>query len=139
MVSFEEIEKNDYNLNLPRYIDSQTPEDLQDIEGHLKGGIPAADIDALQSYWAVCPKLRNTLFKLNRPGYLDLAVDKSAIKSAIYEHPEFTAFIDQLAADLEGATAKLAELEEEHGGDEGAFSELDKVNKANVAARLPPA
>ena len=47
MVPFEEIEKNEFNLNLPRYIDSQTPEDLQDIEGHLHGGIPAADIDAL--------------------------------------------------------------------------------------------
>ena len=46
------------------------------------------------------------------------------------------AAIDQLAAELEGVTAKLAELEEEHGGEEGAFAELDKVNKANVAARL---
>ena len=40
MVSVEEIEKNEFNLNLPRYIDSQTAEDLQDIAGHLKGGIP---------------------------------------------------------------------------------------------------
>ena len=93
MVAVEEIEKNDFNLNLPRYIDSQTPEDMQDIEGHLHGGIPAADIDALQRYWDVCPELRKTLFKPNRPGYLDLAVDKPAIKSAIYEHPEFAAFI----------------------------------------------
>jgi type I restriction enzyme M protein len=63
MVSFEEIEKNEFNLNLPRYIDSQTPEDLQDIAGHLKGGIPKADVDALQSYWIICPQLRQTLFK----------------------------------------------------------------------------
>jgi type I restriction enzyme M protein len=83
MVSFEEIEKNEFNLNLPRYIDSQTPEDLQDIAGHLKGGIPKADVDALQSYWTVCPQLRQTLFKDNRPGYLDLAVDKAAIKPTI--------------------------------------------------------
>src|SRR3954469_10812387 len=54
MVSHEEIEKNEHNLNLPRYIDSQTPEDLQDIEGHLRGGIPEADIDALDRYWTVC-------------------------------------------------------------------------------------
>ena len=40
MVGFEEIEKNDFNLNIPRYIDSQQPEDIQDIEGHLRGGIP---------------------------------------------------------------------------------------------------
>ncbi len=93
MIAVDEIEKNDFNLNLPRYIDSQTPEDLQDIEGHLKGGIPVADVDALKRYWVVCPKLRKTIFKTNRPGYIDLAVKKAAIKSTIYEHPEFTAFI----------------------------------------------
>ena len=92
MVSFEEIEKNEFNLNLPRYIDSQQAEDLQDIEGHLHGGIPCADIDALERYWKVCPQLRQALFTEIRPGYLELAVDKAAIKSAIYEHPEFAAF-----------------------------------------------
>jgi type I restriction enzyme M protein len=51
MVPFAEIEQNEFNLNLPRYIDSQTPEDLQDIAGHLQGGIPAADVDALQRCW----------------------------------------------------------------------------------------
>src|SRR5213594_3939829 len=92
-VPFAEIEKNQFNLNLPRYIDSQAPEDFQDIAGHLQGGIPAADVDALRPYWAVCPQLRHTLFKEGRPGYVDLAVEKSAIKPAIYEHSEFTAFI----------------------------------------------
>ena len=81
---------------IPRYIDSQQAEDIQDIEGHLKGGIPSADVDALQRYWDVCPKLRKTLFKPNRTGYLDLAVDKAAIKSTIYEHPEFATFIDSM-------------------------------------------
>jgi type I restriction enzyme M protein len=256
MVSVEEIEKNDFNLNLPRYIDSQEPEDLQDIEGHLKGGIPLADIDALQRYWDICPKLRATLFKPNRKGYVDLAVDNSAIKTNIYTHPEFVAFttsmnahfavwrdhhaqtlrslkpgfnakevihilsedllghyagkplmdayavyqhamdywaatmqddcyliaadgwkaetsriierdkkgkerdkgwacdlvpkslivaryfakeqaaIDALNMELESISARLVELEEEHSGEEGAFSELDKVNKASVTARL---
>jgi type I restriction enzyme M protein len=93
MVPLAEIEKNDFNLNLPRYIDSQTPEDLQDITGHLQGGIPAADVDALQRYWDVCPQLRHTLFKELRPSYVDLGTEESTIKSAIYEHPEFTAFI----------------------------------------------
>ena len=261
MVGVEEIEKNDFNLNIPRYIDSQQAEDIQDIEGHLKGGIPSTDVDALQSYWEVCPQLRATLFKTNRPGYLDLAVKKQAIKSAIYEHPEFVSFIDSMNAlyadwqqrsteklkglqtdchpktiirdlaedllahytakplidnydvyqhlmdywatslqddcyliaadgwkaetyriievkknkegktvketdkgwicdlvpkslivnryfapqqmviceqevELESISAQITELEEEHGGEEGAFSELDKVNKANVTARL---
>jgi len=93
MVGLEEIEKNEFNLNLPRYIDSQEPEDIQDIEGHLQGGIPQADVDALHGYWAICPTLRQTLFKEHRPGYLALAVEKSAIKPAIYEHREFAAFI----------------------------------------------
>ena len=96
MVPLAEIEKNDFNLNLPRYIDSQETEDLQDIEGHLKGGIPERDVDALQEYWAVCPTLRKSLFKKMRRGYLDLKVEKNAIKTAIYEHPEFTTFIHQM-------------------------------------------
>jgi type I restriction enzyme M protein len=256
MVPFDEVEKNEFNLNLPRYIDSQEPEDLQDIEGHLKGGIPMRDIDALDRYWDVCPQLRQALFKENRPGYLDLAVEKSAIRSTIHEHPEFAAFmtrmnthflgwrqrsaatlrqlkagfhpkeviaslaedllshytghplvdgygvyqhlmdywtetmqddcyliaadgwqaetyriiekdkkgkekdkgwacdlvpkalivaryfakdqeaITKLDVELEGVTAQIAELEEEHDGEESAFSEMDKVNKANVIARL---
>ncbi|MFH1690247.1 MAG: type I restriction-modification system subunit M [Candidatus Eisenbacteria bacterium] len=96
MVPFTEIEQNEFNLNLPRYIDSQTPEDLQDIAGHLQGGIPAAEIDALQHYWAVCPQLRHTLFEESRPGYVNLCLEKPDIESAIYEHPEFTSF----AADM---------------------------------------
>jgi type I restriction enzyme M protein len=93
IVPLEEIEKNDFNLNLPRYIDSQQAEDLQDIAGHLQGGIPEADFQALDRYWAVCPKLQQSLFKKNRKGYLDLKVDKADIKKTIYEHPEFTEFI----------------------------------------------
>ncbi len=260
-VGLDEIEKNDFNLNLPRYIDSTVPEDLQDIAGHLQGGIPTADVDALQPYWAVCPQLRQSLFTALRPGYLALAVDKAAIKPAIYQHPEFAAFIsrmntlfadwqtrsaptlkalqpgfhpkqliadlsedllthyagqplidayavyqhlmdywattlqddayliaadgwkaqttrvievkknkegkvtksvdkgwtcdlvpkalvvaryfapdqaaiDQLTASLDGVTAQLTELEEEHSGDEAAFSGFDKINKASVTDRL---
>jgi type I restriction enzyme M protein len=256
IVSLEEIEKNDFNLNLPRYIDSQTPEDVQDIAGHLQGGIPIADIDALESYWAVCPSMRDVLFKELRPGYVALAVDKSAIKSTIYGHREFAAFItgmndhfnawretsaatlkaltagchpkqviaalaegllahyvgrplidpydvyqhlmdywaetmqddcyliaadgwkaettrivekdkkgrerdkgwtcdlipkvlivaryfaqeqaaiDQIAKSLEVVTARLAELEDEHGGEDGVLADFDKVNKATVTTRL---
>ena len=108
MVSVEEIEKNEFNLNLSRYIDSQQAEDLQNIEGHLKGGIPQADIDALQRYWGICPRLRQELFKANRPGYLDLSVEKSVIKSTIYEHPEFAAFISKMNAHFDVWQQKTA-------------------------------
>lgn len=256
MVSLDEIEKNEFNLNLPRYIDNQQAEDLQDIEGHLKGGIPTRDVGALQGYWDICPQLRQSLFKPNRANYVDLAIPKQQIKTTIYQHPEFASFITQMnilfatwqqatseqlkqlqvgfhpkqlihalgeqllahyenkplidqyhvyqhlmnywtetmqddayliaadgwkaetyrviekdkkgkekdkgwtcdlipkplivdtyfakeqqainaqAAELESITALLTELEEEHGGDDGLFVELDKINKANVSARL---
>lgn len=261
LVPLAEIEKNDFNLNLPRYLQSRQTEDRQDIEGHLRGGIPQADVDALQAYWATCPQLRAALFAPLRPGYLALAVAKAAIQTSIHQHPEFVAYtqrmaahfdawrsrtsqrlkklkpgfkpkalivelaedmlahyqgqpllnaydvyqrlmdlwastwqddayllaadgwkaatyrvietkkgkdgkpgkqvdkgwacdlvpkatlvaryyakeqalMDEMSAQLDSMAARLAELEEEHGGDEGAFAELDKVNKAQVNARL---
>lgn len=95
-VTFEEIEKNDFNLNLPRYIDSSKAEDVQDIAAHLQGGIPQADIRALQAYWQVCPQLEGALFKPRRAGYVDLAVDKAEIKTTIYRHPQFARFIQNM-------------------------------------------
>ena len=93
MVPLAEIEANDYNLNLPRYIDSTEPEDLQDIEAHLKGGIPNRDIDDLAAYWQVFPSVRRELFAdADRPGYSQLKVDASQVKATIFGHPEFTAF-----------------------------------------------
>jgi type I restriction enzyme M protein len=85
--------KNDFNLNLPRYIDSTEPEDLQDIDGHLRGGIPNRDIDELERYWQVIPGVRATLFKkADRPGYSQLRVAAADIKAAIFSHAEFTAY-----------------------------------------------
>ncbi|MGE0783894.1 type I restriction-modification system subunit M, partial [Mycolicibacterium sp.] len=74
MVPMSEIadSRNDYNLNIPRYIDSSEPEDLQDLSAHLHGGIPDRDLDALQSYWDAFPQLRSQIFTPNRPGYGDL-------------------------------------------------------------------
>ena len=94
LVSVTEISsaKNDYNLNLPRYIDSTDAEDLQDIGAHLHGGIPDRDIDALNPYWRVIPAVRAALFKKARPGYSQLRLPAAGIKPAIFEHPEFTAF-----------------------------------------------
>jgi type I restriction enzyme M protein len=256
LVSFAEIEQNEFNLNLPRYIDSQAPEDIQDIAGHLYGGIPSCDIAALEKYWSVLPGLKSALFHPLRDTYAQLSIFHSQLKQTIYAHPEFVAFIErmnalfvawrqkstatlkalqagihpkevsaalaedllahyagkplidkydvyqhlmdywtetmqddcyliaadgwkaetyriiekdkkgkekdkgwacdlvpkalivaryfakeqeaitQLEAELESVTARMSELEEEHGGEEEVFSALDKVNKAGVSARL---
>ena len=267
MVPLAEIAdpKNDFNLNLPRYIDSTEPEDLQDIDGHLRGGIPTRDLDAadspLAAYWQLLPGVRAALFAPfdpsgRRPGYARLLPALSEVKPAIFGHAEFAAFqqqsltrfadwrtaatqhltsfgkdghpkalietiaeallaafhqaplldaydiyqhlmdywaetmqddayliaadgwvakparlvetdkkgkqkdkgwscdlvpkalivaryfaqeqaaLDARQAELEAASASLAELEEEHGGDEGALGALDKIAKAEVNARL---
>ena len=96
MVSHTEIESKDCNLNLPRYIDSLESEDRQDIEAHLRGGIPVADVDALAEYWQVCPSLRDTLFIQERPGYLRLTVDSGHIRAAVREHHEFKEFMQRM-------------------------------------------
>ncbi|MEU8860937.1 type I restriction-modification system subunit M [Streptomyces umbrinus] len=101
MVPLHEIAnpKNDYNLNIPRYIDSSEPEDIQDLHAHLHGGIPDHDLDALNGYWEAFPSLRATLFKPNRPGYSDLAVGVGGeVQQAILDSDEFQKF----AVDVRG-------------------------------------
>ncbi len=114
MVALDEIAdaKNDFNLNLPRYIDSTTPEDLQDIDGHLRGGIPERDLDALAAYWQVLPAVRGVLFEAfdptgGRPGYARLRPALTEVKPAIFDHAEFSAFqqkATKVFADWRGAT-----------------------------------
>ena len=263
MAPIDEIagSKNDYNLNIPRYIDSTEPEDIQDIDAHMRGGIPQRDIDDLSAYWKVIPAVRDVLFEnAGRPGYFKLKQPVGSVKSSILEHEEFAAFkaaiseifetwrktniprlkgfdkdgkpkalietvsndllaafrasplldaydiyqhlmdfwaetmqddcyliaadgwkaetrqiqeevksgknkgemkdkgwtcdlipkpfivacyfaeeqaaIDALQAELDDISASLEELKEEHGGEEGAFSELDKINKGEIGKRL---
>lgn len=104
MVPLDEIasEKNDYNLNLPRYIDSSEPEDLHDIDAHLNGGIPERDIDAFAADWQQMPALRHALFSplplgegpgvRARPGYAQLNVPMAEVRSVILAHPQFQEF-----------------------------------------------
>ncbi len=92
MVSLDEIAKNDYNLNIPRYIDTQEPEDIQDLHAHLSGGIPEVDIEKLVNYWKVCPKLESKLFTKPINSYSELLLDQDNIKTAIFENQEFVSY-----------------------------------------------
>lgn len=94
MVPLAEIAspEDDYNLNIPRYIDSSGPEDIQDLNAHLHGGIPDRDLDLLSAYWGAFPLLRGQLFKSNRPGYSDLTLDVSQVQQAILDSSEFQKF-----------------------------------------------
>jgi type I restriction enzyme M protein len=142
MVPLAEISdpKNDFNLNLPRYVDSTEPEDIQDIDGHLNGGIPDRDIDALEPYWKVIPSVRATLFeKADRPGYSQLKVAISDIKPAIFGHPEFTAFNEsatKLFAKWKSAnTARLKDLA--NGGKPKALIEMLSEDLLDTFEKAP--
>ena len=95
MVPITEISdtRNNFNLNLPRYIDSSEQEDIQSIDGHLRGGIPELDINGLSEYWKVIPGVRNLLFgPAERPGFVKLKLPITEIKDKILLHPEFRLF-----------------------------------------------
>jgi type I restriction enzyme M protein len=94
---------NDYNLNIPRYIDSSEPEDLHDLNAHLNGGIPDRDIDALANYWDVFPTLREALFKRNgREGYSEARVEPRVVKATILGHPKFESYARRIGGVFEG-------------------------------------
>lgn len=95
-VPLSEIQDNEFNLNIPRYIDSSKKEDIQDIEAHLKGGIPEQDVEDLLEFWQVFPSLNEELFAPLRTGYMRLKVDKEAINETILSHPEFTGYSETL-------------------------------------------
>lgn len=98
MVPLSEIanEKNDYNLNIPRYIDTQETEDIQDIYAHLHGGIPKRDIDGLNNYWKIYPNLKDSLFEAQGDNYYKLRVPIEQINDTIFSHPQFLEYSQKL-------------------------------------------
>ena len=89
LVEYSEIEKNDYNLNISLYIDTTDQGDLQDIRGHLRGGIPERDIMGLEIYWRTFPNLREKLFQsTSNQGYYNLKINDGNITSAMLGSPE---------------------------------------------------
>ena len=90
VVSRDEIRKNDYNLNIPRYVDSSEAAESWDIYASMFGGLPLSEIDELKEYWIAFPELRNTLFENTSSAYCNLRVEN--IKKAIKEHSDVCAF-----------------------------------------------
>ena len=97
MVKFARIKSESYNLNISRYIDASEPEDIQDIDAHLRGGIPKRDVEALGTYWQIMPDVRTTLFgSADRPGYYAPKVKAKKIQAVIRQHPDFAKFETQV-------------------------------------------
>lgn len=81
--------KNQYNLNISRYIDSSEPEDVQDINAHIHGGIPATDIDGLEKFWVTFPSLKDELLEIMREGFYQLKVEDDELRRIVYSNNEF--------------------------------------------------
>lgn len=93
LVPMEEItEKNDYNLNIPRYIDSQPPEDIQDIKAHLKGGIPNFNVKELNNYWEAFNSVKLDLFENIDADYSRLKTDIDSIKEVVSNSSDFKTY-----------------------------------------------
>lgn len=91
LVSKEEIRRNGYNLNIPRYIDSSDAPETWDIYATMFGGIPNHEIDLLASYWAAFPQLRGCLFASDETPYSQLAAQN--IKEAIEGNSDVQVFV----------------------------------------------
>ncbi|MDD5021627.1 MAG: type I restriction-modification system subunit M [Endomicrobiaceae bacterium] len=89
MVMLDEIKKNNYNLNIPRYIDGGTKDVIQDINAHLNGGIPVVDIDGLQRYWGEFKGLKEKIFDTFCKDYYKLNLKKDTIRNIIYDDAAF--------------------------------------------------
>lgn len=90
VVSRDEIRKNEYNLNIPRYVDSSEAAESWDIYASMFGGLPLSEIDELKEYWIAFPELRTALFENTSSAYCNLKVEN--IKKAIKEHADVCSF-----------------------------------------------
>ncbi len=91
-----EVRENDYNLNIPRYVDSAGPAESWDLYASMFGGVPQGELDALEEFWSAFPELRSALFTDNGTPYVQPKVDDLA--TAIREHADVQGFIEQFSA-----------------------------------------
>ena len=110
LAKWDEIERNDYNLNIPRYIQPKDTEILHDIEAHLHGGLPAHDVDSMQTYWNACPSLKVSLFNREANGYYSLKPAKADIAQSIEKDPSYVSQNERFSALLNEWKAEIMPL-----------------------------
>lgn len=95
VVSKEEIRENDYNLNIPRYVDSSEKTESWDIYASMFGGIPTAELNELKDYWKAFPDLKEAVFEQTSSDYYKLSVGE--VKKAIKQNKDILAFENRYA------------------------------------------
>ncbi len=113
VVSKEEIRANEYNLNIPRYVDSSEEQESWDIYASMFGGIPNEEIDKLNCYWSAFPELKKELFKSVNSAYSALAVED--VKQTIENNSDVKDFNNKFAS---------------------AFSDFDKYLKSELISKM---
>ena len=118
VVTRDEIRSNDYNLNIPRYVDSSEKPESWDIYASMFGGIPNSEINELEDYWKVFPSLKNELFKANNVQYSCFKSNK--LKETIKHNKEVKEFINKYNQSLSGFDSTLKKFL------------IDNSNKLNI-------
>lgn len=118
-VSRDEIRQNDYNLNIPRYVDSSEEAESWDIFASMFGGLPISEIDKLEDYWRAFPSLRNELFENTSSEYCRLTA--TDVKKAILEHSDVKRFQQQYASAFDDFDSYLYE------------ELIDKMSELNIS------
>ncbi len=135
-VSLEAIRENEYNLNIPRYVDSSEETESWDIYASMYGGIPSTEADRLQQYWKAFPDLKQSLFTKRNDAYLDLRV--TDIKKVLQQHLDiqefykrfhhiFDDFADDLKVELLDHMEEVELSKEESRLSEKLFARLESV------------
>lgn len=133
VVSREEIRSNDYNLNIPRYVDSSEAAEHWDVYASMFGGIPTAEIDEMSEFWTAFPALKKALFTESGIPYVNVSTPD--IKSAIKSHPDVVGFENAFNAAFSTFPAFLKEeLIDRMGSIE--ISKAETVLSADIFERL---
>lgn len=119
VVSRDEIRNNEYNLNIPRYVDSSEASESWDIYASMFGGIPWSEIDELKEYWHAFPSLKSALFENTSSDYCKLTA--TDIKKVIKDHNDIQSFENNYYAAF-------------NGFDQYLYDELiDKMDTLNIS------
>lgn len=110
LVEWDEIGRNDYNLNIPRYIQPKDTEIQHDIEAHLHGGLPAHDVEGMKKYWEACPSLKVSLFNTKANGYYSLNPAKEDVAHSIEKDPSYVSQGKRFSALLNEWKAEITPL-----------------------------
>lgn len=93
LVKKQEIVYNNYNLNIPRYLDSSEPLEPWDLHSIMFGGIPNSELDSLKLFWDALPGLREDLFEEITQDYVTVQGDN--IAKMIAEHVATVKYFQQ--------------------------------------------